>query len=192
MEADASAAADAAAEAVQRLGIHRHPLAKSLVARKLLRRLIEDGTALAHSDAKGEQTPYKLRDALLSAELGAAATGAAGRREVVAALVQALSDARDADNATIDAMMPALLGFKGDEGVAEPVLRARALAQRAGSEPYLSLELLGQLMMSSRGEAELCLLFPPLTPTAAAELLSRASELLLVMSRSLYVMTGSC
>ena len=55
-------AATTAIASVERLGIHRHPLAKSLVAKKLLRRLVDDAAYLARSEGKGEQAPFVLRD----------------------------------------------------------------------------------------------------------------------------------
>ena len=170
-------AAAAAIASVERLGIHRHPLAKSLVAKKLLRRLVDDAAYLARSERKGEQLPYVLRDD----------TGSGDLLAVVSELIRALELVGDADNTTIDAELPALLDFAGGGSASEGTLRARALAQAAGGEPRVSLELLGQLLMSKRGEAELVALFPPLTTAEAGQLLARASTLFLIMSRSAYI-----
>ena len=156
--AGATEAANAAVESVQRLGIHRHPLARSLVARKLLRRLIEDGTCLARRDAKAAHAPYALRrgrsdglnDATASSSSESRDSDVDGRYDLVRGLVQALSELRDLDAVTIDTEIPELLHFGGGEDAPEGQLRARALAQAAGSEPMISLELLGQLLMRFR------------------------------------------
>ena len=42
----------------------------------------------------------------------------------------------------IDAQLPALLSFAGGASASETTKRARALAQHAGAEPRVSLELL--------------------------------------------------
>ena len=149
---------------------------------------------------KGAEAAFVLRERLTRATGGGDATAAAAaapadddagrarmRRELVEALVFALAELRRADDAIVDSELPALLSFHGCEATPERALHARALAQQAGSEPTLSLELLGRLLMSSRGEDELRILYPPMSADAARGLLSRASTLLLIMSRITYV-----
>ena len=56
----------AAMTVVGQLGLHKHPLAKTLVARKLLKRLVDDATALAESEARGNGSALVLREGLVA------------------------------------------------------------------------------------------------------------------------------
>lgn len=167
-------AVDAALASVERLGVHRHPLAQSLVAKKLIRRLVDDTTQLARAEAAGERVSCALRGAKSKDSL----------QKVVSELVSALHELRNVDNATVEAELPSILAFCGGEIGSQHMRYARQLAQSAGCEPSITLELLGQALMSKRGEIELQILFPPLSTAEASSLLQRAATVFLIMSRS--------
>ena len=144
------------AKAVQ-LAVEKHPAAKSVVARKMLRRLREDADWLAAKVAAGGAAPPQMSIPLdKPAELASS----------LDALLRELGALYAADSGAIDDASEALLARAADGGSDATAVEqgARVLATGAGSEPNVPLETLCALLMSPEGAAELQ---ARLTPTRA-------------------------
>ena len=152
------------------LAVERHPASSSVVARKMLRRLRDDVTWLAGQSQRGGEAPPTLQ--------GFAAGDRTPQRAVVERLVAALEERCARDAAAVEAWVGQLLqvAAEGGSAAAETDKRARSLAMHAGFEPLISLELLGELLMSSDGEAELRRINPLLTAEEAYDVLQQAWE----------------
>ena len=90
------------------------------------------------------------------------------------------------DNAAINEQLPRILQLSGSGGAsaAESQRRARALAQRAGCEVPLTIQMLAKLSISSAGEKELRALNPLLSDTEAAQVMQLTVGLLLLINRA--------
>jgi len=170
-----------------KLEVERHQAAASVVARKMMARLAEDAAWLRSQAAREARTPYL--DGFDSIATATPSPASVAKQEaVLARLVQGLDRLFNDDSAAFEKELSAVLSLAGEGPPTAPeaARRARALAQWAGCERPMTLNLLAELLMCSRGEAELRALNPLLSENDAAEALSRATALLLRVSRATF------
>ncbi|KAL1530323.1 hypothetical protein AB1Y20_001232 [Prymnesium parvum] len=160
------------------LAVEKHPASKSVVARKMLRRLREDAQWFSEQMDQSGFAPPTLVNFSQSGD-------SASKLKLVERLVSLLEELSSRDAATIEAWTTQLLqtAAEGGSSAAENDRRARHLAMRAGFEPKVTLELLAELLMSAKGEAELRVINPLLTEDEAYDVLQQTSALLLVVNR---------
>ena len=182
-------AAGAAGSRPPQVQVERHPASGSVVAQRMLKRIVEDVTWLVSDAAQSAtQTPK------LAAFEGATSAPTAlpshtelqARGATVSRLLAALESLYTEDTAAYDALLPEVQSLITAGGASAPDAkrRARALAQLAGCEMTASVELCCGLLMSSHGEAELRVLNPLLSDSEVAQALSDFTALLMLTSRA--------
>ena len=168
------------------LAVESHPAAKSVVARKMLRRLKADSAWLAQRTAAGGGAAPRLT---LAAHLNGSPRSLEALVGDLDNLIEALRTLDETEAAALDGRADALVdrASGGGRGAGAAARGARALALRAGSEPRVGIEVLCRLLMSSAGSAELRVLNPLLDAAEAEEVLSEATGLLLRVSRAAHL-----
>ena len=183
------AAASAGAQGrLPRVEVERHPATATVVAQRMLRRVVEDVQWLTSAAAQAALEVPKF----IGFEGSAVATSLPsmtelqGRERNLARLTSALEQLYTQDQQAYDVLLVQVqsLVTAGGGAASDAMRAARSLAQLAGCELNPSIELLCALYMSENGEKELRVLNPLLSDPEASKVMSDLSTLLLTVSRA--------
>ena len=174
-----------------RVEVERHPASATVVARRMLKRVVEDVQWLASAAAATaldapKFVGFETGDGALAMTTLPSAAELQAREGHLGKLIGALEQLHASDAKYYDESLPLVqqLVTAGGAAASDAMRGARSLAQLAGCEMSPSMQLLCGLYMSESGEKELRVLNPLLSEAEAARAMQGLSQVLLTVSRA--------